>query len=86
MAPVAAVAVVTIDFTVPVVVSGDIDLNLDRAQPAPPALLGQVVVSPTQVKQTYAATVVGCDWSFDGSGADVRPVMGGSVAAASGTF
>jgi hypothetical protein len=76
---------VTIDFDQPVVVSGPIDLHLTRITPAVPALLGQVVVSTTQVLQTYASTVVGCDWSL-GPEAPVKTHAGGGLAAASGTF
>lgn len=81
-----ATAVVTLDFDQPMIVSGVIDLNLARVSPAPPALLSQVVVSTTQVVQTYASTVVGCDWEITGVGVPARTFQGGSVAASAGTF
>lgn len=82
MAPVDLVAVVTITFSVPVIVSGDIDLQLDP----PVALLGQVQTGPTEVVQTYAGAVVGSDWVFPGGTGSVRTRQGGAVAPAAGTF
>ena len=76
---------VIIDFDQPVVVFGAVDLHLTRITPAVPALLTQVVMSTTQVVQTYASTVVGCDWAL-GPDAAVRTHAGGGLAAASGTF
>jgi len=82
MAPVDTVAEVVITFSRPVVVSGDINLHLDP----PVALLAQVVNSSMVVTQTYAATVTGSDWVFDGALTDVRTTEGGAVAAAAGSF
>lgn len=76
---------VTIDFDQPVIVSGPIDLHLTRITPAVPALLTQVVVSTTQVLQTYASTVVGCDYAV-GPEAPVKSHAGGGLAVAVGTF
>jgi len=82
MAPVDTVAEVVITFSVPVIVSGDIDLQLDPPVP----LLTQVVTSPTVVTQTYGATVTGSDWVFAGGTGNVRTREGGAVAPAAGSF
>lgn len=81
-APVAATSTVTITFSVPVVVSQNIDLHLDPAV----VLNSQQQTSPTTVVQHYAATVVGSDWSIDAAQAGISTFQGGGVAAASGTF
>ena len=80
--PVATVAVVVVTFSVPVVVSGNLNLNLS----APDALLSQVVNSPTQLTQTYTATVVGKSWTISPSDPSIKTFQGGALAPASGTF
>lgn len=79
--PVATTSSVALTFDVPVVVSGNIPLNLDPAV----ALLSQVQTDARHVTQTYAATVVGSDWSITAA-APVRTTQGGGLTAASGTF
>jgi hypothetical protein len=72
---------VTLTFSVPVVVSGDIALNLSGTQ----TLVSQHQTAPTTVVQVYSASVVGDTWSVD-SDAPVRTFQGGALASASGTF
>jgi len=82
MIPVDTTVVVVITFSLPVIVSGVIDLHLDPAI----ALVSQVVTADTVVTQTYLTAVAGSDWVFEGGIGSVRTREGGAVAPAAGTF
>ena len=60
----ASTGTVTLTFSQPVIVSGNIPLNLSGSQ----TLVSQTITSSTVVTQVYSATVVGDTWSI-GSGA-----------------
>ena len=77
----AATVTVTLTFSMPVIVSGTIKLNLSGSQ----TLVSQTITSSTVVTQVYSATVVGDTWSIS-SGAPVATYQGGTLAPASGTF
>lgn len=77
----ASTSTVTLTFSVPVVVSGTIDLNLGT----PETLVSQTQTSPTTVVQHYASSVSGSTWSVH-AGAPVATFQGGALAPASGTF
>ena len=77
----ASTVTVTLTFSLPVIVSGNIPLNLSGSQ----TLVSQTITSATVVTQVYSATVVGDTWSI-GSGAPVATYQGGTLAPASGTF
>lgn len=77
---------VVLVFDQPMIVFGDIDLNLTKSPGPPPTLSSQVVVSPTQVNQTYSGTVVGCGFTISGINVRARTLQGGGVAEQSGIF
>jgi hypothetical protein len=77
----ASTTTVTLTFSVPVVVSGTIPLNLGT----PETLVSQAQTSPTTVVQHYASSVVGSTWAILSS-APVATFQGGGLASASGTF
>lgn len=72
---------ITLTFDVPVVVSGNIPLNLSVGGP----LVSQEQTSPVTVVQHYTSSAAAADWSVDSS-APVRTFQGGLLAPASGTF
>ena len=77
----ASTVTVTLTFSLPVIVSGNIPLNLSGSQ----TLVSQTITSSTVVTQVYSATVVGDTWSI-ASGSPVATYQGGTLAPASGTF
>lgn len=79
--PVASTTTVTITFSVPVVVSGDVDLHVEGGI----ALVSQAQTGPTTLVQHYASSAAGLTWSIL-AGAPVATFQGGGLAPSSGTF
>jgi hypothetical protein len=75
---------VTIAFDQPVVVYGNLDLNLGGG--TVPTLVSQTVLSTTAVLQVYSGAVATHTWAISGVNTKVRTYLGGSVAPAAGTF
>jgi hypothetical protein len=73
---------VTITFSLPCVVRGNIDLNLSGGQ----TLVSQTVVNQFQIQQVYSAAVTGDTYSIPANIAEISTFQGGGNAAASGTF
>lgn len=79
--PVATTDTVVVTFSVPVVVNGNLNLNI-----AGKTLVSQTVDTPTQLTQVYSASVATDAWSIDGTDPSITTFQGGGLAAASGTF
>lgn len=77
----ASTTTVTLTFSQPVIVNGNIPLNLGTVI----ALVSQSQTSPTSVTQHYATSVSGVTWAIN-STAPVSTYQGGGLANASGTF
>jgi hypothetical protein len=78
----AATTTVTLTFSTPVVVSGNIPLTLSAGGP----LLSQSQTSPTTVVQHYTSSAAGATWSIAAGLPMISTFQGGSNAAAGGTF
>ncbi len=78
----AASAVVTLTFSSPVVVRGNIPLTLSGSQ----TLVSQTVVNQLEVQQTYSAALGTSTWSIPANTPQISTFLGGGNAAASGTF
>lgn len=72
---------VTLTFTRPVVVSGNVGNTV-----ATRTLVSQTIVSPTLVTQVWSGNVAGLAWTVPAASPTVRGVNGGLLAGASGTF
>jgi hypothetical protein len=77
-----AVAVLTMTFARPVVVTGNIPVTVAGG----PTFVSQTVVSGTVVTQTWSATLVGHLVTFPSNAANVTTQQGGGVAGTSVTF
>jgi hypothetical protein len=77
-----AVAVLTLTFSAPVVVTGQIPVTSSGAQ----TLVSQTVVSPTVVTQTWSATLVSSTITLPSHAANVSTYQGGVVAGVQATF
>lgn len=72
---------VTVTFNQPVSVNGTFGITVD-GDPC----TGQVVVSATQITLVASGAVTGTDWVIPANDPAVRNLVGGYVAAATGTF
>jgi len=79
--PTASTVTVTINFNVPVVVRGNLDLHTSVG-----TLVSQTVVSSTEIQQTYSVSVAAATWSITAGDPAISSMQGGQLAAASGTF
>jgi transcriptional regulator of nitric oxide reductase len=79
--PSVATTTVTINFSVPVVVNGNLNLHTSVG-----TLVSQTVNSPTQITQVYSISVATASWSIAANDPAIRSFQGGGLAAASGTF
>lgn len=77
-----AVAVLTLTFAKPVIVSGTIPVTVAGG----PTFVSQTVVSPTVVTQTWSATLVGHLVTLPGNAANVATYQGGGTIGTSATF
>jgi hypothetical protein len=75
-------ATVTLAFSLPVVVRGDIPLNLSGGQ----TLVSQTVVTLQEIQQTYSAAVGASTWSIPANTPQIATFQGGGNAPAGGTF
>lgn len=73
---------VTLTFSVPVIVRGDIGLEVTGG----PTFVSQVVTSPTVVTQTWSGAVDGLDYDLPAGDLNVSTAQGGVETGASGTF
>ena len=72
----------TLTFTVPVVVSGPINLNVSGGL----TYVSQSIVSPYVVTQTYSGALSAKTWSVAANTPNVASAQGGGTAGQSGTF
>jgi hypothetical protein len=77
-----ATTVLTMTFSAPVVVTGQIPVTVAGG----PTFVSQTVVSQTVVQQTWSATLVGHLVTFPANAANVSTYQGGKVAGTSITF
>jgi hypothetical protein len=73
--------IVTMAFSMPVVVSGTIPLTV-----AGGTFVSQTINSPQSVSQTFTGTITTSTWSIPANAANVASHQGGTVQAAAGTF
>ena len=81
IAATASTTTITLTFSVPVIVSGNIPLASSAG-----TFVSQTTVSPSEVRQVWSTSQAGATWSIAGGTPEIATFQGGGNAPAGGTF